>query len=70
MLVDTSNIYVSYGATESGDDLEILLWNGNPTYEMVIAAYKELYPDEFDEGVPFNFRVELGNWQGKVYEHY
>lgn len=41
-------IWVTYGRTESGDDLDLLGWKHLPTTDEVEAAYRDLYPDEYD----------------------
>jgi hypothetical protein len=41
--------WISYGETESGDDLKPILWDEKPTDEQVEAAYRDLYPIEFKE---------------------
>jgi hypothetical protein len=58
------SLHVSYGTTESGDDLPVLAWHGCPTDERVIEAYKRMLPAEFEEEAPgrVNFRVEQAEY--------
>lgn len=42
-------IAVTYGRTESGDDLPVLLWKYYPSNEDINIKYKELLPAEFEE---------------------
>lgn len=41
--------HVTYGRTESGDDLPVLIWPKSPTDEEVDAKYRELLPTEYEE---------------------
>ena len=43
-------IWASYGQTESGDDIPILLWDHQPTDEEMHKAYKTLLPAEYVDG--------------------
>lgn len=45
----TKIVAATYGSTESGDDLPILLWAYHPSVEDVNAKYKELLPAEFED---------------------
>jgi hypothetical protein len=47
--ITDTQYYVSFGKTESSDDLPLLMWDGEPSDEMVDAAYRELLPDEYEE---------------------
>lgn len=42
-------VWVTTGNTESGDDLEILLWDHEPTDEEVDARYRETNEIEYEE---------------------
>lgn len=39
--------WVTFGRTESGDDLTPIIWPERPSEEAVNEAYEALYPDEF-----------------------
>ena len=41
--------WVTYGRTESGDDLVPLVFLHKPTNEEVEKQYEEIYPDEYEE---------------------
>lgn len=41
--------WVTYGRTESGDDLQCLVFLHEPTEEEVDKIYKEMWPDEYEE---------------------
>lgn len=43
------NLWVTYGRTESGDDLTPLVWDYEPTSEQVDAVYRAQLPDEYEE---------------------
>lgn len=51
-------MYVSYGRTESGDDLPVIVWRDKPTDDAVEAAYKELMPYEYEEDCPVSWQLE------------
>jgi hypothetical protein len=59
------DIWVSYGKTESGDDLTILLWDVRPTMAEVDTVYEEIYPEEYDEVGFVNFNIDLAIWANK-----
>lgn len=40
--------YATYGRTESGDDLQVIVWDHVPTDEEVNKIYKEWYPEEYE----------------------
>jgi hypothetical protein len=46
---ETAMKWISYGETESGDDLKPIVWDEKPTDKQVEDAYRELYPIEFKE---------------------
>jgi hypothetical protein len=48
--------YATYGKTESGDDLQVIVWNHLPLGEEIDAIYKEWYPLEYKE-------IGFVNWQ-------
>lgn len=41
--------YATYGTTESGDDLQIVVWNHLPQTDEIDNLYKEYYPEEYEE---------------------
>lgn len=41
-------MWVSFGLTESGDDLQPIVWDKKPTDKQVDREYKKLYPDEYE----------------------
>lgn len=47
--MSTTDYYVSFGTTESGDNLVPLIWDRKPKVKEVDEAYKTLYPDEYEE---------------------
>ena len=49
MKIDDTQYWVSFGKTESSDDLPVIMWDGKPTRRMVDKTYKELLPDEYSE---------------------
>lgn len=57
------DVYVTYGHTESGDDLRPIVWDRLPNASEVVEVYRSLYPDEFaptdgDAGaLPYRNRV-------------
>lgn len=43
-------LWVTFGKTESGDDLRLIVWGiKKPTNNQVEAVYKEMYPYEYEE---------------------
>lgn len=42
-------VWVSYGQTESGDELDPIVWCDEPTKAQVEAAYRDKYPVEYEE---------------------
>ncbi|MCP1937371.1 hypothetical protein J2R95_003166 [Bradyrhizobium japonicum] len=51
-------MYVSYGSTESGDDLPVIVWRRKPSNKKVEEAYKELVPYEYEEGCPVSWQLD------------
>lgn len=49
-------LYATYGRTESGDDLPVILWDRKPTEEEGQKAYAALLPGE--EGLEVYFSVD------------
>ncbi|MBD9542194.1 hypothetical protein IB276_22375 [Ensifer sp. ENS04] len=47
---------VTYGQTESADDLPVLIWGHEPSTEEIDAKYRELLPQEYEE-------VGFVNWK-------
>lgn len=43
------SVFVTYGKTESGDDLPLLVWRSRPHEETVDAKYRKMLPDEYEE---------------------
>lgn len=41
--------FISYGQTESGDEMPFVLWSFEPTKEQMHAKYRELMPEEYVE---------------------
>lgn len=62
MMDKRATIYVTYGTTESGDALQLLLWDHNPTDEMVEDAYRDMYPEEFEQIGFVNWDIMKGVW--------
>lgn len=54
--------WVSYGSTESSDDLPVLLWKKKPTDKMVERAYRKLLPLEFEEIGFVNWKLSEAAW--------
>jgi hypothetical protein len=54
----SEKIWVTYGRTESGDDLQVIVWNRKPTHDEVDAAYKEIYEIEYEEVGFVNWTIE------------
>jgi len=54
-------LWATYGLTDSGDDLPILLWGHEPSKDEVDARYSAILPDEYSEcgGVSWDIQ-ELG----------
>lgn len=52
-------IWATTGRTESGDDLEILLWDHKPTDKEVDAYYRESLPEEYEEVGFVNHQTEI-----------
>jgi hypothetical protein len=48
--------YATYGTTESGDILQIIVWNHVPLVDEIDKIYEEWYPSEYEE-------VGFVNWQ-------
>lgn len=47
---EPNSIWVTYGRTESGDDLEVIIWGAvKPTDEQVDGEYERLMPTEYEE---------------------
>ncbi len=43
-------VWASFGKTESGDELPVLLWRGTPPSSAAVdAAYRKLLPIEYEE---------------------
>ncbi len=42
-------MWATYGRIESGDDIQIVLWDHEPNRREVDAWYKDYYPDEYEE---------------------
>jgi len=42
-------IWVTYGKTDSMDDLQIVSWDHKPTREEGDDMYRKLYPEEFEK---------------------
>lgn len=42
-------IFATYGSTESGDDLPVLLWKEEPSKDAVNDVYRSILPEEYDE---------------------
>lgn len=51
-------MYVSYGSTESGDSLPVIVWRRKPSNKQVEEAYKELVPYEYEEGCPVRWQLD------------
>lgn len=45
----TTPVWVSHGETESGDELDLIVWPKQPTKAQVETVYREKYPQEYDE---------------------
>lgn len=41
-------VWVTYGTTESGDDLGVIIWHHYPTDDEINRAYRETYASEYD----------------------
>lgn len=41
-------VFVTHGHTESGDDMPLVVWPQRPSFETVVAAYRDLIPYEFE----------------------
>ncbi len=52
-------MWITYGTTESGDDLEVLLWDYQPTPRDVEDKYRKIYPDEYEEVGFVNFKIDF-----------
>jgi hypothetical protein len=39
--------WVTFGSTESGDNITPIIWDERPPRHVVDDAYRELYPDEY-----------------------
>jgi hypothetical protein len=51
-------MYVTYGRTESGDDLPVIIWKRKPSNKKVEAAYKEHVPYEYEAGCPVSWQLD------------
>lgn len=51
-------VYATYGRTESGDYIPVLLWDNSPPDEVVHAKYAELLPFEYGEGCPVSYSID------------
>lgn len=52
-------MWVTYGQTESGDDLDIVGWDHRPTDYEVENLYRKLYPEEYDEPGFVNWSIDV-----------
>ena len=58
-LAETNKGYwVTYGRTESDDDLQVFLWKTKPTGEMIDEKYSKLNATEFEEVGYVNWVLE------------
>jgi len=49
-------VYVVHGQTESGDELQPLVWKDRPTIPMIEGALRRMYPIEYEQ-------VGFVNWE-------
>lgn len=54
--------WVSYGRTESGDDLPVLIFENKPSDEFVEYEYKLIMPWEFEDGLEVHYSVVEAVW--------
>ena len=52
-------MWVTYGQTESGDDLDIVGWDHRPTDDEVENLYRKLYPEEYDAPGFVNWSIDV-----------
>ncbi len=48
---DKFRYWATSGTTENGDELDILLWNVQPTPEQIMDAYLYRHPEETEDGI-------------------
>lgn len=58
MKISLPHPYVTYGITESGDDIGVIIWRHPPTVDEVDAAYREIWPEEYEEVGFVNWKLE------------
>lgn len=51
-------VWITYGKTESSDDLPLVSWKQKPSDDMVEAKYKELLPEEYEEVGFVNWKLD------------
>jgi hypothetical protein len=56
--VTNAETWVTYGNTESGDDLKVVVWRHEPTKEEVNAVYREIHPEEYEEVGFVNWKLD------------
>lgn len=57
-VMECMTMYVTYGTTESGDDLQVIVWDCCPTDSEVNEAYSAIYPEEYSEVGFVNWSVQ------------
>jgi len=63
-----TKLFATYGRTESGDDIPVLLFDKRPTEDEVHARYRDLLPQEYDDDCPVSYSVDTVDLPADVEE--
>lgn len=54
-------MWVTYGTTDSGDTLQVLVWDYKPSHRDVQDKYRKIYPVEYAEVGGVNFEIAFAS---------
>lgn len=66
-MLQLSKYWISFGTTESGDNLCHIMYDHSPTKEEVDIAYRNIYPQEYEEvGHVYAYVTQLFTFNGSA----